>query len=288
VIRFPFVLCADDYGLSPAVSAGILEALAARRINATGAMTNRPNWRAAAADLRALDAPSDIHSDAGRPQFGIHLNLTLGAPLSAAPDLAPHGRLPAIGDYLRGRIGGRALAQAGTEIARQFDAFEAEMGRPPDFVDGHQHVHVVGPIADLVIEEAARRGWQERTWLRDSADRPDRILRRRVETTKALALVWFGRGFAQKAKAAGFSLNEGFAGFSAFDPARDYAADFARYLAAAGPRHLVMCHPGHVDEELAAADPVTVTREKELAFLLSDKLPEALEAASARLAVWER
>ena len=38
-----------------------------------------------------------------------------------------------------------------------------------------------------------------------------------------------------------------------------------------------MCHPGRVDEELKALDPVTITREQELAFLLSPRLPEMLE-----------
>ncbi|HUN11578.1 MAG TPA: ChbG/HpnK family deacetylase, partial [Rhabdaerophilum sp.] len=35
----PFVLCADDYGMTPAVSRGILRLIEAGRISATGAMT---------------------------------------------------------------------------------------------------------------------------------------------------------------------------------------------------------------------------------------------------------
>ena len=44
-----------------------------------------------------------------------------------------------------------------------------------------------------------------------------------------------------------------------------------------------MCHPGRVDDELARLDPVTFSRETELAFLLSDRFGEALETAKARL-----
>jgi predicted glycoside hydrolase/deacetylase ChbG (UPF0249 family) len=44
-----------------------------------------------------------------------------------------------------------------------------------------------------------------------------------------------------------------------------------------------MCHPGHVDEELCKLDPVTITREQELAFLLSTRLPEMLEKRGLRL-----
>ncbi|MBX9760623.1 MAG: ChbG/HpnK family deacetylase [Beijerinckiaceae bacterium] len=276
---YPLILCADDYGLSPAVSAGILEALSAGRLNATGAMTNRPNWRAAARDLKALE---------GRGQsFGVHLNLTLGAPLVSAPALAPAGVLPPLSTFLRGRLSPDAAADAAREISAQLDAFEVEMGRAPDFIDGHQHVHVLEPVRSLLLEDAARRGWAGKVWLRDSADRPAAILRRGVENTKALGLVWFARGFAAAARAKGFSLNEGFAGFSAFDAGRDYGADFARYLVQPGARHLVMCHPGHVDDELKGLDPVTTTREQELSFLLSDRFAEMMQSAGARLGAWD-
>ena len=275
---FPFILCADDYGLSPAVSEGIRAALAAGRINATGAMTNRPDWPVSAPLLRPF---------LGAAQAGVHLNLTAGAPLKPRPALAPDGRLPPIAFYLRARRLAPALAaDAGAEIAAQFDAFEAALGRAPDFVDGHQHVHALRGLRGLVLAEMERRGWAGRVWLRDSADRPSRILARGVETKKAMALAWFAHGFGKEARARGFSVNEGFAGFSAFDPARAYEADFARYLRAPGPRHLVMCHPGHVDAALAEVDPVTVTREAELAFLLSDAFPEALARAGARLSRW--
>lgn len=277
---FSFVLCADDYGLSPAVSAGIRQALAARRINATGAMTNLPDWPNAA----PLLAPFLDHV-----QIGVHLNLTVGAPLASAPNLAPQGTLPSLGFYLRQRTLPQTMAyEVAAEIARQFDSFEAAMGRAPDFVDGHQHVHAFRSIRGLLLTEMERRGWAGRVWLRDSADKPFRILARGVETKKALLLAWFAHGFAKDARSRGFAVNEGFAGFSAFDSKRDYASDFEKYLRAPGPRHLVMCHPGRVDEALTALDPVTVTREQELDFLLGDHFPRLLAKAGASLGFWRR
>lgn len=276
---FSLILCADDYGLSPAVSAGILEALGAGRLNATGAMTNRPGWKTAARELQALQG----RDARGGPLFGVHLNLTLGAPLAGGTSLAPSGVLPQLSTFLRGKLSREAIADLAHEIRAQLNAFEDAMGRAPDFIDGHQHVHVLEPVRGLLLDEAQSRGYAGKVWLRDSADRPDRILRRKVEAKKALALAWFGRGFAKEARARGFTVNCGFSGFSAFDPARDYGADFARYLAHPGPRHLVMCHPGHVDDELKSLDPVTATREQELTFLLSDRFSETMDRAGARL-----
>ncbi len=269
-------LCADDFGLSPGVNRGILEALAAGRLSATSVMTTRPSWPKGASALRRYAARADI---------GLHLNLTLGAPLSFMPRFAPSGHLPDISRLLRAaHKGDLPELEIRREIARQLDGFVEHFGAPPDFVDGHQHAHVLAPIRRWLFDELDARGLTGKVWLRDSADRASRILRRKTELKKAFAVCWLGRGFAREAAARGFSTNEGFSGFSGFDPCADYAVDFATYLRAPGRRHLVMCHPGYCDAELVLIDPVTLTRERELSFLLSPAFPETLERASLRLA----
>lgn len=271
-----FALCADDFALSPAVTAGILEALAAGRLTATSAMTTQANWPDAAKAFRAL---------APRADLGLHFNLTLGAPLGKMPSFAPDSAFPAMNSIVpaawRSALPRREILD---ELRRQLDAFEDAFGAPPDYVDGHQHVQVLPGIADDLIAELLARGLAGRIWLRDSADRPRRIFARGKHWGKALTVAALARGFRAKARAAGFALNDGFSGFSDFDAQGDYAADFATFLRAPGARHLIMCHPGHVDAELARLDPVTDSRETELAFLLSDRFTEILDSAGAKLA----
>jgi predicted glycoside hydrolase/deacetylase ChbG (UPF0249 family) len=160
------------------------------------------------------------------------------------------------------------------------------MRRPPDFVDGHQHVQVLPGIRRWLIDELTGRGWAGKTWIRDSSDGLARIFARRVEAAKALQVKTLAAGFGRMVRAAGFQTNEGFSGFSSFDPARRFAGDFETFLVAPGRRHLVMCHPGHVDSELAEIDPVTTSRERELEFLLSPGLNELLSQKGATLATW--
>lgn len=271
-----FALCADDFALSPAVTAGILEALAAGRLTATSAMTTQANWPDAAKAFRAL---------APRADLGLHFNLTLGAPLGNMPAFAPNGAFPAMNAIVptawRSALPRREILD---ELRRQLDSFEDAYGAPPDYVDGHQHVQVLPGIADDLIAELFARGLAGKTWLRDSADRPRRIFARGKHWGKALTVAALARGFRAKARAAGFSLNDGFSGFSDFDAQGDYAADFASFLRAPGAKPLIMCHPGHVDAELARLDPVTDSREAELAFLLSDQFTAVLDAAGAKLA----
>jgi predicted glycoside hydrolase/deacetylase ChbG (UPF0249 family) len=276
-VNRPICVCADDFGLSPAVSNGILQAVEAGRISATSAMTNRPDW------VRGADA---LRPFADRVEVGLHLNLTLGAPVSSAQKIAPGGRFPLIAAWMRGTPPPADEIRA--EVRAQLDAFVAAWGGPPDYVDGHQHVHALPAVRDVLLDELSERGLAGRLWLRNSGDKIARILARRSVLPKALVLAWIARGFAKAAKARGFATNDGFSGFSAFDPRRPVAPDFARFLKATGPRHLIMCHPGLVDDELARLDPVTTKRSSELSFLLSPDWPAQLARASLQLGRWQR
>ena len=83
--------------------------------------------------------------------------------------------------------------------------------------------------------------------------------------------------FAAAARRKGLPTNEGFSGFSRFDPGVPYAQEFADAMLAPGPRHIVMCHPGHPDAELAKLDAVVDRRRMEYDALMRDvTLPERL------------
>ncbi|HVB89947.1 MAG TPA: ChbG/HpnK family deacetylase, partial [Beijerinckiaceae bacterium] len=238
------------------------------RLSATSAMTTRPGWPGAARALAGMDR---------RVCVGLHLDLTLGPPLGSMPSFAPAGAFPTIGRVVASALRRTLpLEEIRQEIARQLDLFEVEFGSPPAFVDGHQHVHALPGVAAALLDALEGRKLAGRLWLRDPADRLSRILTRRLQVFKASAVAGLCHGFARQARARGFGLNNGFSGFSSFDPARDYADDFAHYLAAPGPRHLIMCHPGGADSEIAGLDAATLSRPRELAFLLSDDFRKLL------------
>ena len=256
------ILCADDYALTPAVSDGILALARDGRLSAVGCMTNRPHWPLAAPALLPLRGP--------RLAVGLHLNLTLGPPLANLPRLAPGGVLPPFNTLLRwSLLGLLPKTDLIAEIERQLDAFEDEAGTPPDFVDGHQHVHVLPGVRAALFDVLTRRGLQARTWLRDPADSWNAIAARGVATAKALVIATLARGFGDRARALGFATNRGFAGVSPFDPKSGFAGQMARFLVAPGPDHLVMCHPGFIDPALRRLDPVVETRPIEQAFFAS-------------------
>jgi chitin disaccharide deacetylase len=274
-----FCLCADDFGLSEGVSRGILAALAAERLSAVSVMTTRPGWRAAARDLAASAFPADL---------GLHLNFTLAEPLTKMPRLAPAGLLPALPDLFAAAQSGQlqedeVYAEIAEELAAQLYAFAVAFGRFPDFVDSHQHVHVLPGVRRALFEVLKGKGLADLIWLRNPGDHPWRILRRQIGIKAALDMSGLARPFVAEAHAQGFAVNEGFSGFAAASGQRRYAEDFAHYLVAPGPTHLVMCHPGHDDDESIRLDGKTGSREQELAFLLSPQFDACLSRHHAGL-----
>ena len=258
------VLCADDFGFSPAVSRVIADLAGAGRLNAIGCMAAMPGWPTDAAMLR--DLPPHVRT-------GVHLTLTLEAPLTRMPRLAPAGVLPGI-DALRRHASTVPLDEIASEVAAQLDRFAQVMGRAPDFVDAHQHAHVLPGIRDVVLDAVAARA--PGAWVRDCTDRAPAIAARPWRG-KAVASAWRSRGIARAAAARGLAVNHGFAGHYGF--AGDYRAIFPRFLVAPGDLHLVMCHPGADDRP---GDTIAAARVIEAAALAT--LPIAELAAARGLA----
>lgn len=268
----PFVLCADDYALSPGVSRAILGLIGRGRLSATGCMTVSPFWPEHAAWLRAHAGAADI---------GLHLTLTDQRALGPLPALAPEGRLPPLG-----RLMALALARAvdprevAAEIDRQIAAFQAHLGRFPDFVDGHQHVHQLPVVRDALAARLAGTG----AYVRLCAEPAARILRRGVAVPKALLIARLGGGLARLARRAGIPHNRGFSGVYDLSGKEPFAPLMERFVTGIRPGALVMCHPGFPDAELAAVDPVTAPRRAEHDYLAGDAFPAMLEARGLRVA----
>jgi predicted glycoside hydrolase/deacetylase ChbG (UPF0249 family) len=270
------VVCADDYGLAPGVNEAIAGLIAAGRLSATSCMSGLPDWRPGVPLLRAALLPQGA-------DVGLHLTLTDQPPLTRAPGLAPGGRFPGLGQLLP-----RALArqlpvdELRDEIRAQLDAFEDAWGSPPDYVDGHQHMHLLPTVREVLVAEIVRRYPAGSVYARDCRERPPTILRRGVAVPKALFLTWLGGGFAELARQAGIPLNQGFAGLHDFSGRVPYRRLMQAFLRLPGPQPLVHVHPGRVDAALRQRDGLTTPREAELAYLASPAFADDLATARLR------
>jgi chitin disaccharide deacetylase len=270
-------LCADDFGISSSVNTAIRDLVVRGRLNATSVLVAAPSFNRG--EARALDVLNSV-----KPRVAIGLHLALTAPFRpVSKDFAPLREgafLPLVATASHAVMRRFARDPLIREISGQIQAFAAAFGRPPDFVDGHQHVHLLPQIGDAllhVVKETAPQAWVRQC---------GRALpfAARLADRKALLLDAFSYRFRRTAAALGVHTNPAFAGAYEFDDDADFAALFPTFLDALPEGGVVMCHPGFVDAELRRLDPLTTLREKEYAFLAGDAFPALLAAQSVALA----
>lgn len=269
-------LCADDYGIAEGVNRGIRDLIGRARLNATSVMVvGSAIGRDEVAALQDVVAKS--------PHCAIGLHATLTAPFRP---LTMHFRPTDSGMFLTFP----QLLRAGLlrrldpemihgELMVQLTAFHDLFGRPPDFVDGHQHAQLFPQVRDAflrAVKEAAPGAWVRQ------GGRHQRLVQR-LGAPKALVLDILSAQFRKRARAAGIAFNPAFAGAYDFSKAPDFGALMRQFLAGLPEGSVVMCHPGFVDEALISLDPLTTQREDEHAFLASDRFAPLMAANNVTL-----
>jgi len=263
-------LCADDYGISHSVNAAIRELIMRGRLNATSVMVLAPHFDRG--DARSLQM---LNAGAKRAALGLHLTLTAPfEPVSESFTPKRDGRFLPMKTMqiaaLARRLDRGALK---LEIAAQIHAFAGAFGHLPDFIDGHQHVHLFPQIADALLEVmqmATPQAWARQCGRARAA--------RRLRDHKAVTLDMLSAGFRRKAHKAGIATNPAFAGSYSFSRNAVFARIFPRFLEGLPDGGLIMCHPGFVDSELKRLDTLTHLREREYEFFMSDDFAELLKA----------
>ena len=262
-------LCADDYGLSESIDRAILRLAQAQRISETSCLVNAPRWQTAGLELAALPAVRQ-----GRVRTGLHFNLTEGVPLAAS--LRAHWpRFPALQDLIvKAHLGRLPRAALRDEFQAQMLAFEQARGRPPGHVDGHQHVHHLPGVRDIVLSHLAGRA-DIRVRHTGRVGGPGYALKRLlIEGTG-------GRALGRQLEATGRQANTQLFGVYDFIET-DYRRLMQTWLAAVPESGgLIFCHPGEASTD---DDPIAAARGRELAYLEADAFGADLAAAGTRLA----
>jgi chitin disaccharide deacetylase len=270
-------LCADDYGIAEGVNRAIRDLISRGRLNATSVMVV-----GAAIGRDEVTALREVAAKSPRCAIGLHATLT--APFRP---LTIHFR-PTDGGMF---FGFPRLLRAGLlrrldvemihgELMVQLAAFQELFGRPPDFVDGHQHAQLFPQVREAFLRavKAAAPG----AWVRQGGRHQP--LARRLGAPKALLLDVLSAQFRKRAQAAGIAFNPAFAGAYDFSKAPDFGALMRQFLDGLPDGGVVMCHPGFVDDLLVSLDPLTTQREHEHAFLAGGQLPPLLALNNVTLA----
>jgi chitin disaccharide deacetylase len=126
------IVNADDFGVSPDVNRGIIEAHERGIVTSTSFM---PRWPA------AIEAAEYARA---HPQFGVGLHIDLSEWICRDGNWEPLYEVVSLEDPKAVR----------DEIHRQLDRFRQLLGRDPDHIDSHQHAHRNEPVLSAAREIA--------------------------------------------------------------------------------------------------------------------------------------
>jgi chitin disaccharide deacetylase len=243
----------DDFGLHGGVcQAGLLLADMGR-VNAIGCMVGAPAWSKWAPRLKVLKS--------SQVDVGLHLDLT-EHPLRREPKRLT--QLIAC-SWLRSL----SRSSIRTEICVQLDAFEQQMARTPDFVDGHQHVHQFPIVRDELLAELQRRYPGQLPWLRNTRKTPRRSAARGPgwsQAIKPLLISALGStALTVAGQRSGFRQNNHLLGVHDFTAAVPEYLEFVRgWVHACADGDVLMCHPSLSKQLL---DPISEARVTEYQVL---------------------
>jgi predicted glycoside hydrolase/deacetylase ChbG (UPF0249 family) len=232
------ILCADDYGQTKEISEALIRLVENNRLSAINCMTNKPAFQTTAVWLK-----SHIHS----LDIGLHFNL-------------PDSLLSLL---LRAKL--RLLNFTAIEEAckRQLDKFVKVFNQPPDFIDGHQHIHQFPVICDALVTTYKQYFCGNQPYIRYA--KPNML---GAAPVKRFLIRWSkDRNFLSKLKKAGIPHNQRFEGVYDFK-SLNYAKRFPEFLKAIQSGGLIMCHPGLAMEN--HDDSIAKSRYQEFQYLSSD------------------
>jgi len=260
------VVNADDFGFTPDVNEGIVEAHRDGILTATTLMANGD----------AFDDAVKLAAAVPTLDVGCHLVLVGGRSL-----LPPHKLLPASVPELLAAIVSRRI-RIHDELSAQMRKI-LEAGIAPTHIDTHKHTHLAPPVLDAVARIAEEFGvaWVRRPFdLPITADRGDAPWVKRA-TTEGLEFLRsrFHRVLADHH----CRTTDHFAGFQL--TGRFRTAELVRLI-----RELpegtteFMCHPGRCRDDLRKARTrLKESRERELAALIAPEVRQSLPESGVQL-----
>ena len=274
------IVNADDYGRSPGVSRGIVQAHREGIVTSTTVMINQPGVEAQL--LEALACPN--------LGIGLHLVFTAGQPLLPPTDTS--SLVDEAGFFLDqhtlwARAESISSTQLRSELTAQVERFTALAGQTPDHLDCHHFVHLFPPFFQVYAELAA----QFRLPLR--VPFPTHI-----DFQKAVGTLPFLEGFpydlvrgmivtnSALLRARGLAHPDHF--ISRFYGQEALTLDHLLHLLATLPAGTseLMCHPGHDDAALAPST-YRQERETELALLTHPAVHKCIKRAGIELVTFD-
>jgi predicted glycoside hydrolase/deacetylase ChbG (UPF0249 family) len=281
------IICADDYGLSPAVNDGIIELLESKKISAVSCMMLGSDVELGIRQLQGLKKNFDL---------GLHLTLTNDQPLTKLKSesglVDSQGCLLSFRELVKNTYKKKInYTQLTDEIIAQINRFKELTGHLPEYIDGHQHVqqlplvrNAVVKIVNHLMKKNSKTNIYIRvaklpfTWLMTKG-----ILNLRKFVLGNFMIILPGISTTHLLDRQNISHNRFLLGFYDYKT-KNFADIFKAYLSIKPvARDIFFCHPGYVDQRLRNRDSVIESRPESLNFLQSIQCQEIMEYSKVGL-----
>lgn len=253
------VLCADDYALAKPVSDGILELVEGGRLSAVSCLMVSDRWPEDAKKLLAWR---------GRIDIGLHFCLTAEAQLRSDAANRPGAfRFSSFSSLIVRSLSGLLdREKIESELNHQLDRFIEHIGQPPDFIDGHRHIHQLPTVRDALLSVYNKRLGEKRAYIRNVAH----IAVGSAGAIKAMIVSLLGaRKLERMLVDSGIPHNRDFGGVYGFSETTDYRRLMRAWLGTIGAGGVLMCHPGQAGP--AGLDSIGASRNQEYTYLRSQE-----------------
>jgi predicted glycoside hydrolase/deacetylase ChbG (UPF0249 family) len=242
------LVTADDDGIGPATSQGILDLAGSGPVTGSVLLVTSPHAQEAVQSWRRAGKPMEL---------GWHPCLTLDRPLTPAcrvPSLVgPDGRFWPLGQFMR-RLWLQKIqhTELEMELRAQYECCHDLLGRSPSLVNAHHHVQVFAPVG-RILRQILQHG-SPLPYLRRIREPWQTQLRIPGARTKRVFLSLLGRGQARRQQRSGFPGNDWLAGVT--DPPWVSDPAFLERWLTRIPGKVVelTCHPGYLDMSLVGRD----------------------------------
>lgn len=235
-------IIADDFGLTKSVNDGIVFLLKENKINGASLM----------ADGGAVDDAIIKLKGLSNPNLGIHFVLVEEKSLSGV-GLSKNYRTFFI-KYILGLI---KLSEVEKELKAQLEKI-ISIGLKPNFINSHQHLHLLPGIMDIIIRLAKERQIpyvrtvNEIVFIPRSYYKYNLIFYNFFRFLQLIFLRFLSKLAKRKLKNAGLKYNDFFVGFMNAGNIGEGDIKFAQELAQKHPDKVIelSSHPGYENEDL--------------------------------------
>ena len=234
------IINVDDLGFSHAVNQAVIDLAEKERIQATSFMSL-----------------GEVHKDEVKALQSHHIDIGLHFDLTG---LAGVGNLKNV--LLKAYLGKFQSNELQSIIQQQLDCFEQKIGKQPDFIDGHQHVHQFPQVREALLACVEQR-YKQKIPIRNT---------KTYQTDLKAKIIYFLGGYALKRSLVQqqWPHNPAFSGIYGFNTdLSGLITLWDSWLENAPNDSVIMCHPAQKDPNWT--DEIYAARCVEYEWLMSDE-----------------